>query len=338
MKQVAFFSQIRQKLAIEKTSAFKTKISQMLGITESGAYKKINGITQLTLSEMNQICELMGIEMSFIENDQKDAVNHPFVFHCDDLIVSPQTYEQWASNILNHSLLLDRFKPDYKVISFQSEISYFHLLPFKSLLFFKLYAWNRSSWKIPSPKKFSLTEFRKNYALNSLLDKAYEHYVSYKSIEIWHIDFIDGVLSQLKYYYQLNIFENKDDLLSIVKEIKKLVLHLEGISREGKKKIFGKKESNSPIDIFINYTHTSSSVMYIESSQFRMIYNLFLHPNYIRSQDEYVCDYTEQWLNKTIGQSELISGSGELIRENFFRDITEKIVNLENELNINSHK
>lgn len=337
MDQKQFFNKLKDTLNISKEGELKTRVAQMLGISESGAYKKINGITQLTLEEMNQICSLLNFEIE-VKEKTSDVKQYPFSFYCDDLVVPPHSYEQWASNILNHSMQLDKFKPDYSVISYQSEMSYFHILPFRSLLYFKLYAWNRSSWKIPSQQKFKLSEFRQNYALNSLLDKVYEHYVNYTSVEIWHIDFINGILSQLKYYYHLNIFEDKDDLISIIKDIKKIVVHLRDISSKGKKKIFGQKGYSSPIDVYVNYTHTSSSVMYIESSQFRMIYNLFLHPNYIRTQDEHICDYTKQWLDKVIGQSELISGSGELIRNSFFQNLTEKIIALEKDLEIDNHK
>ena len=333
MKQKEFFDQVQQQLGIKKASIFKAKIAKMLDISESGAYKKISGITQLTLSEMNQLCDYMNLKVSIVDDKATTGtMNHSFAFHCDDIIRPPQTYEQWASNVLNHSLLMEKFKPDYKVISYQSEISYFHLLPFKNLLYFKLYAWNRSSWEIPMTKKFNLAEFRKNYALNSLLDKAYEHYISYKSIEIWHIDFLDGVLSQLKYYYQLDIFEKKEDVLEITRELSKLLSHLEEISKEGQKKLFGKKKKNSPVDIYVNYMHTSSSLIYIESPQFRIIYDLFLHPNYIRSQDEIICQYTDRWLQSLINQSELISGSGELIRNKFFMELADKIDRLDREL------
>jgi len=333
MDQRKFFAKIKHILAIQKDAEFRTKVAQMLDISESGAYKKISSITQLTLEETNKICRQLNLKLEFATGD-RTTTNHPFVFYCDDLVTPLGTYEQWAANIYNHSLQLNKFKPDYQVWSYQSEISYFHLLPFRHLLYFKLYAWNRSSWQIPIREKFNASEFKKNHALNSLLDNINKHFVEYNSIEIWHVDFINAMLSQIKYFYLLDIFENKEDLVQLIAELKKMILHLKDISESGHKKHYGKNKNEASFGVYLNYTHTSSSLMFIKTPQFKMIYNLFLHPNYIRTLNQNVCEYTEQWINKIISQSELISSSGELARNNFFQLLNEKVENLEIEINL----
>lgn len=330
MDQGQFFAEIRRILSVETEGVFKAEIAELLDISESGAYKKISGITQLSIKEANQICNRLNLKISISEG-QNSGVKHPFLFYCDDLILPPSTYEQWASNILNHSLQLNQFRPHYQVWSYQSEISYFHLLPFRNLLYFKLYAWNRSSWKIPTKEKFSISEFENNHALNALTQQIYEHFVSYESIEIWHVDLLNGMLSQIKYYYQLGIFEKGEDLKLLFKDIKNLIKHLEGIAKSGCKRRVGKKETHSKVDVYLNYTHTSSSIIFIKAPNFKMIYNLFLHPNYIRTQDKDVCDFTEQWVDKIISQSELISRSGELARSIFFKNLSEKVSTLEDQ-------
>ena len=333
MNQKQFFEKIKEVTGIIKDAELKVKIAQLLGISESGAYKKLNSITQLTLDEMSTICVKLNLKLDLFDAKNKEA-EYPFTFYCDDLVIPPYTYEQWASNILNHSLHLNKFRNDYHVWSYQSNISYFHLLPFRHLLYFKLYAWNRSSWHIPSDNKFNISEFNSNHALNSLVDKIYDHYVSYESIEIWHVDFLNGLLNQIKYYYQLNIFKNKEDLLYIIKDIRKLIAHLNDTAEKGFKKVFGQKDYGSSLEVYLNYTHTSSSLMFIKSSHFKMIYNQFLHPNFIRSSDNHVCDFAENWLKKIKHQSELISETGELTRNKFFNLLSSKVDNLEKEINV----
>jgi len=80
--------------------------------------------------------------------------------------------------------------------------------------------------------------------------------------------------------------------------------------------------------------HTSSSLMFIKSSQFKLIYNQFLHPNFTRSSDKNVCDFSEEWIKKIIMQSELISETGELARNTFFCNLSEKVSVLESELKL----
>lgn len=328
-----FFIKVRKALSIDNDQKLLRLVSQLLEISESGAYKKVKGITKLTLDEVNTICQHSNLNIDLVDKEDVKVYN-PFKFYCDDLVLPPATYEQWASNILNHSLDLNKYKSEYKIWSYQSEISYFHLMPFRFLLYFKLYAWNRSSWKIPTLPKFSIQEFSSNYALNSLLEKINEHFVSYEGIEIWHVNFLDGILDQIKYFHQLKIFKDRDDLTMVIKDLRRLINHLNKIAETGKKQLFGKKGKYEQLQVYLNYTHTSSSVMFIKSSQFKMIYNLFLHPNYIRTSDENVCSYTEQWINKVINQSALISSSGEIARNKFFESLETKISLLESELSL----
>ncbi|MDF1696284.1 MAG: hypothetical protein P1U56_10645 [Saprospiraceae bacterium] len=328
MQQSQFFEEIKLILNSKNDRTFKSQIANLLEISESGAYKKISGITQLTLKEAHSICKKLNLDISIAEGKYK-GVKHPFLFYCDDLILPPVTYEQWASNILNHSLQLNDFRESYQVFSYQSELSYFHLIPFRHLFYFKLYAWNRSSWNIPTRKQFSISEFESNHALNSLLQPINDHFVSYESTEIWHVDFFNGLLNQIKYYYQLGIFENKKDLILLFKDFHKLITHLETMTESGHKRLFGKRENHSPLKVYLNFTHTSSNIMLINSPNFRMIYSQFLHPNYIRTQDHDVCTYTEKWKEKIISQSELISHSGALSRKNFIQGLSHKVAVLE---------
>lgn len=158
--------------------------------------------------------------------------------------------------------------------------------------------------------------------------------MSYNSTEIWHVDFLNGILSQVKYYYQLGIFESADDVLYVLDDIKKLINHLKTSTANGSKHSFGKPDSRSDLNIYLNYTHTSSSVTFIEAGNFRMIYNQFLHPNFIRSSDENVCDYTERWFDKIVDQSTKISKAGELVRGTFFSTLLQNVHDLEIELGI----
>lgn len=334
MDQLDFFKQVQKSTRIESDTEFKHLISKILNISLSGAYKKIKCITHLTLLEMTNICKYLNININLSETNN-EVQNHPFIFHCDDLVSPPKTYEQWAANILNHAYALEKLKPDYQVYSYQHEISYFHLMPFYNLLYFKLFAWNRSSWFAGTNKKLDLSRFRSNHALNSILDKINQHYINYDSTEIWHVDFLGGILNQIKYFHQLDIFESQEDLKEIIKDLKKLVSHLRIICETGSKRDFAKPENKGKIKIFLNYTHSSSSITHIKSSKTNIIYHQFLHPNYIRSSNKEVCTYTEQWLNKVEESSSLISRSDEVLRKQFFDQIIHNVVALEKEVNIN---
>lgn len=320
MKQEDFFIAIQESADYKGESLLIKMVSQSLKISESGAYKKVKGITKLTLAEASRLAEHCGVQLD-IRQRSSNTANHPFTFYCDDLVTPPSSYEQWASNILNHSRLLDKLRSDYKVWSYQSQLSYFHIQPFRHLLYLKLYAWNRSSWDIPTREKFSISDFTRNYALNSVLDKVIEHHVSYDETAIWQIDMLNGIFSQIKYFHQLGIFDHKEDLQMVIRDLYKLIDHLEAIAQSGRKQIFGKKGAHGKLEVYLNYTQSSPNIIYIKAPQFRMVYNQYLIPNYVRTSNDDICDYADKWISKIINQSVLISSSGEVARSGFFSQL-----------------
>ena len=64
----------------------------------------------------------------------------------------------------------------------------------------------------------------------------------------------------------------------------------------------------------------------------RVIYSSYLSPNYLRTTDERICDYTNSWMEKAIAQSSLISKVGEVDRENVFNFLNSIIDDMEDKL------
>ena len=123
----------------------------------------------------------------------------------------------------------------------------------------------------------------------------------------------------------LGAFKNTDDFFQLLKELYKLVDHLEGISKLGKKKSFGKPNNYSNLDIYINQTHSSNNLIFIEKGEYKITYGAFLNPNFIRTNDSSVCSYTDKWLSRALSQSVLISNSGERDRNIFFESLRKQL-------------
>ena len=107
MDQLRFFKEVRKLLNSQKDSVAEDFISKSLKISNSGAYKKLKGITKLSIDEAHTLCDTLGISIN-LNATKNETIHYPYIFHCDDIVTPPATYEQWAANILNHSLLLDK--------------------------------------------------------------------------------------------------------------------------------------------------------------------------------------------------------------------------------------
>ena len=111
-----------------------------------------------------------------------------------------------------------------------------------------------------------------------------------------------------------------------------MINHLKSTAKAGAKMRFGSKEKHAKMDIYLNYTHTSPELIFIQSGKNRVIYSSYLSPNYLRTTDERICDYTNSWMEKAIAQSSLISKVGEVDRENVFNFLNSILDDMEDKL------
>ena len=112
---------------------------------------------------------------------------------------------------------------------------------------------------------------------------------------------------------------------------------MERVANRGEKVMFGSNQYSKGIDIYVNETVINSEVILITSDEYRIIYNKYDAPNYIRSDDIRVCDHAEIWMDQIISRSTRINKIGQGERGRFFKglysdldDFKVKIISLYN--------
>lgn len=320
--QKSFFEYLHHVTGYERTDQFAECIAQALGISRSGAYKKVKGISKLTLDEAVTITQTLGVSINqYLE--KLGASRSGYIFQSNDVVHSIDSYTQWADNIYDHGIALEKLRPNYKVYSFSNEVSVFQYIGFHYLLSFKLYVWHRNNWQIKGlGDQYDFNIYNNDRALHKSLQKVSDHYTSYESVEVWSFDFLSNILSQLLYYTKLGKV-SQQDAQYILDDIKKLISHLFKQAELGMKKKFGNKQNGAKLEIYLNYTHTNPELLYITSDELDMVYTQYLSPNYLRTKDQRICQYTKKWMDSAISQSSKISGVGEIEREKALRNILE---------------
>lgn len=330
--QVSFFDYLYDRGGYKRIDHFAEEVAAALYISRSGAYKKIRAISKLSFDESMQVCKYFGISLDQYL-DSFGMEKSSYAFQSDDIVKPLTSYLQWAKNILTHSESMDRYRDEYTVYSFSNEIPVFHILPFHHLLSFKLFIWNRNNWNISQyGLKYDFDHFDKDTELKSTLAEVNDHFISYESVDVWGSDFLTNTLNQLRYYTKIGAFRRQEDPLLILADIRKMINHLKSTAKAGAKMRFGSKEKHAKMDIYLNYTHTSPELIFIQSGKNRVIYSSYLSPNYLRTTDERICDYTNSWMEKAIAQSSLISKVGEVDRENVFNILNSILDDMEDKL------
>lgn len=321
MLQGAFFEKVKQ--GFNKDEKLVDVICETFHMTRSGAYKKISGASKLNLNEIIQLCRRVNISFDeFTGGISETKTSYPF--YSDALKVQLSSYHEYWENICNHLQKLEGLSnlSGYYVTN---ELPLFYYVQFPSLFYFKNFVWNQTRWKIPNSSTiFSKEEFHQNSHLRRAAEDIVDVHTTYKSVEIWNPDMLRITYMQLKHYVRSGGFKNAADILNILEDIERLLLLLKNICISGFKMKFGSTSRNEEIKIYLNDLSINTEIIYIKSDEFKIVYNKFDAPNYLRTDDPNVCEQIESWVDEMIAQSTMISAVGERDRNYFFKSLFEE--------------
>lgn len=327
--QIGFFELIENKINSRLT--ISNKVAHVLGISPSGAYKKINGSSKLSFEEAIVLSRSFEISIDqLISNNSASGLNVPYPFYSNALALKINSYQDYWTNMLSHMRNLCS-QTIIDTIYLTNELPFFYYLQFPRLLFFKMYVWNRTTWKTSSGiDYYDYEECQKRYAaILTATNEILKIYNSYESKEIWNLDILRMTIMQLSCCTRSRMFKNPEDIKHILLDIKKIIKLCEDTCESGNKTIYGQEEEGAPVQIYLNELAVNSEIIFIKSNRKSMVYNKFDTPNYIRTSNLGIIDFAENWLNDIVKQSTLISEVGHKDRNHLIKHLTQQITSFE---------
>lgn len=195
------------------------------------------------------------------------------------------------------------------------------------LICFKLYIWGRTTWNLEfvrqRPFEFSLV----TAPILRLCEKMLDQYIAIPSTELWSVNIMDNTLAQIEYHAYSGGFKDPNDALQLCDRLIDWINHLRQVAAAGKKFKVGEKPElgRAPFTLYYNEMVHTNNVAYISSDLVKAIYTAYCNPNFIKSTDENLCNYTGEWFQNVMAKSTLISASSEKSRDWFFRELYKKI-------------
>jgi len=299
-------------------------IMSLLGMSKSGAYKKLNGDSKFSLDEIITIFKSLNISFDryFLSSESQFQ---SYSFSTDTIKYNPRSYSEFWDQINNNleALVQDQ---NASAIYLTNEIPIFYYLQFPKLLAFKLFVWDKTNWNIsPEIDQFSFNITDTIPQLKKVTQSVLDIYLSYPSIELWNPDMFRLTMMQLSYYTRAGVFKSPEIIREIISDMDKMLIFMKKNCDSGKKSFFGKEDSNNDVEIYLNELVTNSEMIFIKSDNQTVLYNKYDTPNYLRSNDRRVCDHIAEWLEKIIGKSTLISTRGKRDRDMFFKNAFEDL-------------
>jgi hypothetical protein len=97
--------------------------------------------------------------------------------------------------------------------------------------------------------------------------------------------------------------------------------------------IYGKKiaiggnatTSGAALELYHNEMISTNNTIFVQSKAGRAVYTTLSNPNFLKTSDDQMCNYTDKWFKNVIAKSRIISTSGETGRRFFFERLKKRI-------------
>lgn len=292
-----------------------------LNVGSSAAYKRINGTTPLTVDDIHLLSGSLGISL-----DQFIMPSYARVtFRSDAMRKLPQSYSQYLQNVINMLLGFKKVE-GLSTTSIGTELPLFHYANFPNLYHFKLYYWKQTFWNFGTPEQlFEMKSYELDEDIHKLTKAIGKEYYNIPSTEIWTEDLFTPILKQIAYFLQLRCFEDPNEALVLIEDVKKLKERLYDFCKTGKKKFNSALPVETEIDVYYNELHDGTDGLIFNAGEMTYSFIKYDGPNFIHTQQTEFGKYSNQWIANIINKSSGISAKDQRDRRTFFARVDKKI-------------
>jgi hypothetical protein len=308
--QEVFIKHLKQ--VVPSNVSLVDDIADLLKISNDSAYRRLRNETELSLDETYKICKHYRISIDSVLSNNGDSVTCNYIKLTD----SSDNFENYLTGLLNQLQRLQKAE-DAKIIYAAEEIPIFHSFYSKELSAFKLFYWQRSVLNVPDyqTKKFDWDSIPEKQL--QLANAIHQAYLQIPSTEIWTDETIQTTVKQIEYYFESGAFKEKEDAITILQELKKMMQAInryaenENKNEESKSFITPFSLYNSDLVIGTNCIHATVAGAVISYISFNTM-------NSLTTSNQQFCEEIEHWMKNLIKKSTLISSIAEKQRFQFF--------------------
>jgi hypothetical protein len=172
--------------------------------------------------------------------------------------------------------------------------------------------------------KFNFSDFDEKLLKTG--EKILETYNQIPSTEIWNVDNINTYMQQIEYYRDTNVFNSKEDIITLYECLEKMVDHIEDQAEAGYKfNRNAKGATGAPVNIYVNDFIIGDNTVMAVINKKPLVYLNHSFINYSATKDPAFTNYMMEYFQKLIRKSTLVSSVSEKQRSTFFNPIREKI-------------
>ncbi len=306
-------------------------LSKIFGVGKDAVYRRLRGDTLLTPDELSALAKKFNLSLdSYVFEDANTVFCsfNPFskqIKNVSDYLEGIHKLMKKVQEVKDTSM--------YYVTSDVPLFAYFY---FPEILQFKIYIWGRAVWQFEylDDMKFDFNVIGPHGM--QMAQDMLKYYVKLPSVELWSADILDNTLHQVEYHVNSGHFANLEDALTLCDRLKDLTDHMETTAKLGYKFLphQPKEIKGGKIKLYHNEMVYTSNTILFDTSRGKAIYSSYTNPNFLKINDQRLCEFTFSFFEKIRTKSILISEQGESHRSKFFNRMRKKVENLKTKINI----
>ncbi len=297
-------------------------ICKLLGLGQDAIYRRMRGDSSLSSDEIGLLAKTFDVSLDKYIFDKSDSV----VFTFNPFSQRVRSFEDYLKIIEDDLAVLIRL-PEVEIKDAWTEIPFFYYIYFPELFCFKFYVWGRTIWHFDylQTRKFTLDIIP--IPVIQQAEKILDRYRQIPSTQLWSLSIVDNTLTQIEYHLNSGSFEKPEDALLLCNRVLQLAEHMEQMAICGKKIAVGARADmgGAELELYHNEMLSTNNTIYVQSKVGRSVYTTISNPNFLRTSDDQMCNYTDEWFKNVIDKSRIISQSGEAGRRFFFDRLKKRI-------------
>lgn len=297
---------------LEKTTSQESVLNdsmEILGLRKGAVYKRMNGDTALTTSELVSLSNHFKFSLDDSLLDGKFiSFSHPFMQAGEtkniDFLRSISTYLETL-----------RSKEESKLTYLANELPLFYYISRKYIFTFLMSIWNHLHWEEGALKINETTHLDEN--IESFRTEITDYYDAHPVTEIWNSNMMSNLYQQVIFCITIRAFDNLSFINHLMNDIKNLIDHLKDITLHGIRKT-SNAEEQVDLSIYLNEFGNYLNVLLYEGTDLDITFIAFDYPQFIKTNSSGFNKYSKKWIEKLKKRSVLISSAGYQYRELFF--------------------
>lgn len=249
-----------------------TQIMELLNLQKGAVYKRMNGDTALTASELIHIADHFGQSLDDIFYKQKFiSFSHPF------MKMEKTKSEDFLSLINGYLQVLKEESPS-ELVYLSNELPFFYSISRRYIFSFLYSVWDHLHWEEGGLKISNVGRIDKNVEI--FRRGISEYYDSQPVTEIWNPHMFSNLFQQIKFCVSISAFDNVDFIKGLLSDIEQLIQHLKDIANVGHRK---KNGTDVTVDfkIYLNEFGSYQNLIVYKTNGQQLTFLGFDYPQFI---------------------------------------------------------